>query len=207
MKALISLLVLAAMNANSATVLWVGIDDSSTIDYVTHSLSISDWISSLPCLPEDAGARILVDGAAMPAGHEDPSGYIPPGQTAPSIVFDDDISEFSLVLTDTDANPIGYADWQPIRLDNSDPGSHVRYEIGYWDETRDWEFVPLAYASAQMSELLGIHTYESGSLAPPTQTPWRPTVFNAVPEPSSAMLLLAGMLLLVKRRKTTNQKT
>ena len=163
---------------------------------------LSQWWTTLSCAPVDVGARILVDGVPMPSGYEDPSGYIPPGQSAPTIVFDDEITEFGVLLVDENEDPTGqYADWTPTRLDNTSLSAIVSFDIGYWDENADWVFVPIATATTTLGDIWDAHSYDAGTLAPPTQTPWRPTAFYAVPEPSTAILAMLGTCLLLKRRK------
>ena len=165
-------------------------------------MNLSQWWTTLSCAPADVGARIRVDGVPMPSGYKDPSGYIPPGQSAPSIFFDDEITEFGVLMVDDNGDPTGlYTDWTPTRLDNTSLTAIVSFDIGYWDENKDWAFVPIATAITTLGEIWDAHTYEAGTLAPPTQMPWRPDYFVAVPEPSTAILALLGVGMLLKEGK------
>lgn len=97
-------------------------------------------------------------------------------------------------------------------LVGTDPDTSLNayFELGYIDWDTD-EFVSLAYASASIASLYGVpedartwHIYSAGSIDPfdASQSPWEPTLFHAVPEPSTAILALLGTCLLLKRRKS-----
>jgi len=188
------------MVALPARILWAGMDGNAVVDIGGNRIHVADWFSTLPCSPVDIGGRIRIGDRAMPAGYEYPIGMQPP-----AVSFDDDITEFGLLVLDGNDEPTGQlADWQPIRLDIADQGSTVYFDIGYWDEDAGWSFVPVAYASASLGDLWSPHTYESGTLLPPTETPWRPSVFyGAIPEPNVACLALVGavILWLCRRRR------
>ena len=211
MKALITtILALAALGAGAARILWVGIDDQSLVHLSDQTLHIADWFSAVQtehgCDPVDIGGRIRIGDTVLLAGYSDPSGYIPPGQSAPTILFDPDITEFGLLVVDQYDEPTGaYADWQPIQLNataDSDPEHlEIYFDIGYWDANSAWEFVPLATAVSWVDTIWSMHSYESGTLLPPGESPWRPVDFYAVPEPSTCMLLAVGMLLMTNKRK------
>ena len=211
MKKIVMGLVMAlfAINAMAGRILWVGIGDNPQVEVNGVMTPLATWIASLPCDPADVGGRIRIGNTALPSGWEDPTQPIPPGQQHHPVVFDDDITEFEVNLVDTDGNPTGgYADWQPIRLTDvkdSDPlNVEIFFDLGYWDENSNWDFVSVATASAYVdSAFWNAHSYESGTLAPPTETPWRPFAV-AVPEPSTAILALLGTCLLLKRRKNTH---
>lgn len=196
-KALTTILALLTILSSATQIMWVGIDKNALVHINDNVLSINDWITTLQCAPEDVGACIRVGDTAMPAGYEDP-----PYQQPPSVVFDEDISEFCVIVTDIYGEPTGmYADWQPIRLDNTDKSATVYYDIGYWDENLDWEFVTVATATDMLGNLWNQHTYEAGTLLPPTETPWKPSDYYAIPEPSPSILAILGTLFLLKRRK------
>lgn len=152
---------------------------------------------------ENMGGRILVDGVAMPAGYE-----YPEGQNPPAVDFDDDYTEFGLGVVDDNDNWTGaYSDWSPIKLGEEDPATldvGVIFEIGYWDENDDWNFIPLASSDSFPLNRMNDHYYEAGTLLPPTETPWKPIDFYTdypVPEPSSISLFLSGLLILMLSRK------
>ena len=214
MKKIVMGLVMAlfAMNAMADRILWVGIGDNPQVEVNGVMTPLATWIASLP---GDPGGRIRVNGIPMVTGFEDPNqvadpSLIPAGQTTPSIVWETDFegehigpyTDFELSVVDENFNPIPgmYVDWTPIRLDITDSTASVFFDLGYYDD--NYDFVSMASTSAVLGDLWSAHTYETGSLAPPIQTPWRP--FAAVPEPSTAILALFGTCLLLKRRKTTH---
>lgn len=189
----------AAFSAYGGQILWTGIDKNALVHMPDRTLSIANWIASLQCAPADVGGRIRINDTPLPAGYEDP-----PNQNPPVVVFYDDISEFWLLVVDENDEPTGsYADWQPIKLPDEEP-SHIKiyYDIGYWDENNNWDFVAVATAVDYVDNIWDSHTYTAGTLLPPTETPWRPKDYYAVPEPSTALLGVVGILLLMKRRKT-----
>ena len=192
-KIIISIAItLFAMSAMADRILWVGIGDNPQVEVNGIMTPLATWIASLPCDPVDVGGRIRIGNTALPAGWEDPP-------DSKKYTFEDDITEFALA-----GDGIAWTDWQPIRLTNvkdSDPlNVEIFFDLGYWDENSNWDFVAMATASAYVdSEFWNAHSYESGTSAPPTETPWRP--FVAVPEPSTTFLALLGIGMLLKRRK------
>lgn len=193
-------------------VMWVGMDENATVSDGASSVHFVTYLTAHADASRMAG-RIRIGDEALIAGFEDPSGYVPPGQTAPSIVWEADFegehlgpySDFELSVVDEDYNPIPgmYTDYQPIKIpDSVDPKtSHVKvyYDIGYFDD--DYNFTNLATAEEWLDVLYnGEHIYEVGTLAAPIETPWRPLDYRtAIPEPSTAALALAGIILLFKR--------
>lgn len=209
-KTIFVLMALFAMNAMADRILWVGIDPDAEVHIGNDIHKLGDWIDSYSGM---AGGQILLRSTALYAGFEDPSGYIPPGQVAPTVVWEIDFegehlgpyTDFELSVVDENYEPIPgmYADWQPILLQagaNTDP-SHMElyFNIGYYDD--DYNFTAVASAMNYTDAVWDPHSYESGTLAPPIQTPWRPDYFVAVPEPSAAILALLGTSLLLKRRR------
>jgi len=199
-----ALISLCCAYSNATQILWVGIDENAKVHLSDQTVSIVDWIALLGNSPSyvdpvDVGGRIRIGDTALLAGYEDP-----PDQNPPAVSFDDEITEFGLVLVDDNDEPTGmYADWQPIKLPEEITKSHtpIYYDIGYCDANADWEFVTIATAIGFVDELWDNHTYIAGTLAPPTETPWRPNNFYAVPEPSTTLLALLGIGMLLKRRK------
>lgn len=195
-KIVMGLLIALAMSAPADRILWVGIagiGDEPRVEVNGTMTPLATWIASLPCDPADVGGRIRIGNTALPAGWEDPP-------DSKNYIFEDDITEFELA-----GGGSTWADWQPIRLTNvkdSDPlNTEIFFDLGYWDENSNWDFVAMATASAYVdSAFWNAHSYESGTLAPPTETPWRPFAV-AVPEPSPAILALLGTCPLLKRRK------
>lgn len=200
-------MILFTMTAAATQVLWVGVDEQALVHLPEQTVSIVDWMNlignaPLNVAPVDIGGRIRIGNTALPAGYE-----YPEGQNPPAVSFDDDISEFGLVMVDDNDEPTGaYADWQPIKLPEGITPSHtaIYYDIGYWDANADWEFVVVATATGFVDEIWDNHTYTAGTLAPPTETLWKPDNFHAVPEPSAAILALLGVGMLFNRRKNTH---
>ena len=190
---------LFAMSAMANRIMWVGIGDNPQVEVNGVMTPLGTWIASLPCNPADVAARIRINDEVMPAGYEDP-----PGQNPPAVSFDDEITDFGVLMVEessqdtwTPVVPWTYSDRQPIRLDNTDLNATVFFDLGYVDA--DGNFTQVASTSAVLGDLWDSHTYEAGTLLPPTETPWRP--FAAVPEPSTTILALFGVGMLLKRRK------
>ena len=189
----------AAFSAYGTQIMWVGVDENAMVHLPNQTINIAYWITSLQCAPVDIGGRIRIGDTALPAGYE-----YPKDQNPPAVSFDDDITEFGLVVVDDNDEPTGaYADWQPIKLPEDITKSHIAiyYDIGYWDENNNWDFVSVATAVGYVDNLWDNHTYTAGTLAPPDETSWYPDHFYAVPEPSTAFLTVLGALFLLKRRK------
>ena len=79
-------------------------------------------------------------------------------------------------------------------------------EIGYLSfnevlDVVDWS--TLAETDPIAKNLLSQHLYERGTLMPPDYSQWTPTDFHTVnvPEPSSNLLFLVGLSILMLRRK------
>lgn len=202
MKRLLALLLLfAAVSARSSYIMWVGMDENATISDGVSTVNFLVYLSA-KADAVNMGGRIRIGDEALPAGYEDP-----PDQNPPAVSFDDEIVDFGLVVVDGDDQPTGaYGDWQPIKIpDDVSPYSHVKvyYDIGYWDEADDWNFVKVATAEEWLDVLYNEgHIYEAGTLAPPIETPWRPLEYSTVvPEPSTGALFLLGTFLLFRKNR------
>lgn len=108
-------------------------------------------------------------------------------------------------------------------LEDSNESMYVRMEIGYEEiflipggdpnNDGDWdygEFQLFAHTDfITVGELISEnHTYYPGSIAPPTQTPWYPTIFyvdEPIPEPSMFILTLLGVCAILLRRGNVEQ--
>lgn len=116
-------------------------------------------------------------------------------------------TDFELGVVDENYNVIPgmYADWTPIKISDGEPtwNAETIFELGYWDN--DWNFIPLASSdSVLLNNLDNEHIYETGSLAPPVETPWKPIDFYTdyqVPEPSITILTILGTCILLLKRK------
>ena len=202
-KLLILLLTCMAMGVQAGYVLWVGVSENAVVHIGGNTYSIPQFASIVGQPMENMGGRILVDGIAMPAGYEDP-----PDQNPPAVNFDDDITELGLGGVDNDGNWTGaYSDWQPIKLGEEDPATldvGVIFEIGYWDENDDWNFIPLGSSDSFSLNEMYDHYYKAGTVLPPEQTPWRPIDFytdSPVPEPSVTLLAILGACAMLLKRK------
>ena len=82
----------------------------------------------------------------------------------------------------------------------SDLGYSFVLELGHW-ENNQWINTSME-ASATYQELVaGKHISNWDNTAPTYGTPWTPSNFSVVPEPSSGLMLLVGTALLMLRRK------
>jgi len=78
-------------------------------------------------------------------------------------------------------------------------------ELGNVDAGGNWSGT-LAVSEAVSYADLGAHISEGG-IANPTQTPWTPLAFKAVPEPSTILLFLFGCAALGTRRRFPPQRS
>jgi hypothetical protein len=82
----------------------------------------------------------------------------------------------------------------------SDLGYSFVLELGHW-ENNQWINTSME-ASATYQELVaGKHISNWDNTAPTYGTPWTPSNFSVVPEPSSGLMVLVGTALLMLRRK------
>jgi hypothetical protein len=82
----------------------------------------------------------------------------------------------------------------------SDLGYSFVLELGHW-ENDQWINTSME-ASATYQELVaGKHISNWDNTAPTYGTPWTPSNFSVVPEPSSGLMVLVGTALLMLRRK------
>ena len=77
-------------------------------------------------------------------------------------------------------------------------------ELGNWTKDRGWtstsmESAPVSYDYLKTEQ----HIAEWIDTVPNYATPWTPTSFTVVPEPSSGVLLLAASAMLALRRRKT----
>jgi hypothetical protein len=83
----------------------------------------------------------------------------------------------------------------------SDLGYSFVLELGHWEEDSGWVATSME-ASATYQELVaGKHISNWDNTSPTYGTPWTPSNFSVVPEPSSGLMVLVGTALLMLRRK------
>lgn len=205
-KFLSILLACSAFSVNAAWVLWAGLDEEAQVFDGTTYTKLLDWTATFPCAREDVTFRVCLNGEPLKLGYEDPSGSIPAGQVAPTIVFDDPewgaSYEVCLFMGDYDENGNWVAnsdpaDWQPILLNATadtkpivdDPNQKITMEIGYSNDDTDWEFVKMAESEVRTMYSMfqkytsddGVefpHAYVSGTLYAPVEDPWHPSIFT-----------------------------
>ena len=187
------------MSAQATYVLWVGVDKNAVIHAGENTYSIPQFASIVRQPMENMGGRILVGNEVMPPYYEWPP-------DSKKYVYDDlTVDEYGVDSFNLDVeNSDEYADWQAIHLANSDKLAEVIFELGYWEDDGYGDFVPLATATDTLENLWNKHTYETFTLAPPTETPWRPIDFYTdypVPEPSITILTMLGICALLLKRK------
>lgn len=83
----------------------------------------------------------------------------------------------------------------------SDLGYSFVLELGHWEEDSGWVATSME-AIASYKELVdGKHISNWDDTAPTYGTPWTPSNFSVVPEPSSGLMVLVGTAFLMLRRK------
>ena len=81
-------------------------------------------------------------------------------------------------------------------------------ELGYntWDDDLgDYVWETLAQSAPELyQDLMRQHMYATGDISPPGYTPWTPD-FYTTPEPSTSILCIIGLGLLLLKRKTNGE--
>ena len=194
MKKIIFLtLFFTSMISNAATVLWAALDENSVVSTDGSTQYILDYRNNAGQYIN--AARIVIDDGPAPL-------WIPEYGGDPAYWE----TEYPEVCLQDEDGWYGMPKWssQFNMEENPDNDMAVIFELGYidWDSTDP--FVTLAVAESTYGQLdLDNHIYPAGTLAPPTEANWMPTVFYAnslVPEPSTSILLLVGAGGLLLRR-------
>ena len=83
----------------------------------------------------------------------------------------------------------------------SDLGYSFVLELGHWEEDSGWVATSMEAKEsyAKLKEMQHISDWDN--TAPTYGTPWTPSNFSVVPEPSSGLMVLVGTALLMLRRK------
>ncbi len=197
-KIIATILITLCCAANATTVLWAALDESSTINGIafrSYSDPQNNFVNAARLSISDSSTYSM-DSATQLAL------WIPEWGGEPQEYWEEDFPVTCLHDEDGDYY-MGKWSSQFNLGDNPNTTKTVFFELGYvdWDDF-DSPFITLATASASVQDLIdGNYTYQSGTIYPPTQENWMPTQFNAVPEPTTALLALLGVGILFKRRK------
>ena len=185
-----------AMSVQAVTVLWAALDESSVVDENGSIVPFREYVNGAGQFVN--AARLVTNGNPIPLWIPEWDGD--PGyweEDFPVTCLKDEDGEYSMGKRSSQFN-----------LGNKpDTSMAVIFELGYvadWDDESS-SFITLATAQSTIGELIdGNYTYPSGTIYPPTQENWMPTIFYAdspIPEPSSVSLFLSGLLILMLSRK------
>ena len=191
---LIVLLALAT-NAGAVQVLWAALDDDARIEVNGTHWSVLNYRDSNGRFVN--AARLVMNGNPMAL-------WIPESKYIPVAYWE---TEFPVVYLRDEDGWYGMGEWssQFDMGENPDDSEVIVFELGYvdWDDDTA-PFIPLATAESTYGQLYSDkHTYESGTILPPGETNWMPTMFHGldpIPEPSVSALLLVGAVVLLARR-------
>lgn len=189
-----------AGTVNAATVLWAALNESSTIDGTAFRTYTDSGMFVNSARLSIGGAGISQSGYSMDVVVRLPL-WIPEWDGEPGYWEED----FPVVCLKDDDDDWYMSEWSSqFNLgDNPNSTASVFFELGYVDWNDDTApFITLATATASVQDLIdGNYTYQSGSIAPPTERNWMPTQFHAVPAPSVIIMTLLGLTMLLKRRQ------
>ena len=102
--------------------------------------------------------------------------------------------------TGIDLDDSGSLSWQPADLGSISTGATLEMQLGHYSESTG-SFQVLAKTTESLEALANAGHISQGGVTPQGQTPWSPTSFTAVPEPTTALLGLLGAGLLLRRRR------
>lgn len=192
-----SLVVVAALQCDAASILWATYDPSAVVlkDGIEHpadkfSNVAGHNINTIRFESSYNGMQTVIMMVEPQYGWEYDYLEVDPSCDAKfiSVVLGDDPPTDSSVRM-----VLGYVDWDA-------------YEAGYDDnDPLSWEvpFEAIAYASETVQYLTDSrYVYETFDLGPPG-TDWKPLLFSAIPEPRTENLFFTGcvILFLASRRK------
>lgn len=220
------LLALAPTAASAARILWIGIDETAMIvdPADEQTKPIYQFQASGKVLN---AAQVSVEDLSGTSStylcfvYEDDQGHmvVDPDATTTEVNFPSASGSGSGAGTGTSSgsDPATTSDWLAAYLgDIDDETATVTLELGHVDWAAvdaayennpsgvgvSIDFTPLAVATASWGELVsGDHISEQASVSTPGATPWTPTSYTAVPEPSVCCMALLGVLLLARRRR------
>ena len=192
----LSVALLAAVSARAEYVLWFSVlDDAELADGDgTSAGTVASYTSDGGESVNAARIRVTGDGVAddtfLPIYYE--------GDTAGSWVLDYTVN-YTGVAPGSDSTQ-----WQPAYLgDYASSDYTFALEIGAYDFDSG-EFTKLAAANADFATLLSGGNISQGGISTQSQTPWSPSSFT-IPEPSTGLLALTGILALFKRKRRTQR--
>lgn len=201
MKRLLAFALTVALttNATASRILWAALDESSKIDNIAFREYANEsglFVNSARLSIDNSGSSSYsVDSVTQLAL------WIPPFEGDPGYWEED----FPMTCLHDDDGDWYMGEWSSqFNLgENPNTSATVFFELGYVDLNDDTApFITLATANASVQSLIdGNYTYMAGTIYPPTEQNWMPTQFTTVPEPSSVILAMIGVLLLLKRRK------
>ena len=193
LRSALSVALLASVSARAEYVLWLSVlDDAQLVDGTGASAgTVATYKSEDGESINAARIRVTGDGVAddtfLPIYYE--------GETAGSWVLDYTV-HYTGVVPGSDSTQ-----WQPVFLgEYASPDYTFALEIGAFDFDSG-EFTKLADASADYSTLLSEGNISQGGVSTQAQTPWTPMAFT-IPEPSTGLLALAGILALFGKRRS-----
>ena len=222
MKKLLSILTIAIFILHSfpafgGYVLWFGIEDNAIVKYSNGKVRfLRDFnfdveVNTIRLARYDSAGNIMM---MVPLYYEESPGVWG---------LDPDVVETDLLSYDSSGTPMGFADWSPASLGevgSDNKTDRIVMELGFVDfsqiddndpSTWDVPFIKLAWSDAISVEALlnAPHAYQTFTLNPPIETPWRPSVFytygqEGLPEPGTGSLTLVGIVLLFAKNKRTN---
>lgn len=207
MKKTIFVLVMAlfAMSAMANRILWFGIDKNTPVNFadgssvVLNNLDYDTQANTFKAAVYDSSASQVLAYLDLYYEEKEPEKHW---------VKEDGFNEGDLMFVDQGQKYLG-TNWQPAAIpDWVSDTMKLCIEIGFldvssWtDDPSTWVGDVQLFAKSDFVSFgeLDEHSYISGTLAPPTETPWKPSYF-AVPEPSTTILAMLGVGLLIKRRK------
>ena len=210
------LLALAPARAPAASILWARVDPLADVVLYRDGEELRQAVSRFQIDGRSVNAAKMSVTDALGATHSLMIVY--EGQGG-AMVSDDPAStvaelDFSGLDTQSEGG------WIPVCLGDYDVDDLVvRFELGYVDwnayesffsesDPSTWAdgvFEPLAFAEGTVGGLAP-YVYEQSSLSTPSATPWTPSVFTAVPEPSVCWTALLGVLLLSRRRRAAGPR-
>ena len=189
----LSVALLAAVSARAEYILWISVpDDAELVDGAgTSAGTVASYTSEGGETINAARVRVTGDGV-------DDDTFLPiyyEGETAGSWVLDYTVN-YAGVVPGSDSTQ-----WQPVFLgDYASSDYTFALEIGSFD-WESGEFSQVGASNADFVTLLSGGKISQGGVSVQSQTPWAPSSFT-IPEPSTGLLALAGILALFRKRRT-----